>query len=137
MVDCTLWGGHVQIDTSAIPNDPEGTQRKLEQVRRAALAPADPSTEDRMVAAEASTKLAKARIEAQQQEREEGSAATDDMDAASDNESLPEQGIAAEQNIAEPGSQRPNDLSAVSAGLDSYRLVAAEVPKSVLFQGIG
>ncbi len=51
-------GGEVQIDVS--PEDtPEATIRKMQQVQRAALAPADPSPQDRAVAAMAS------RIEAQ------------------------------------------------------------------------
>jgi hypothetical protein len=41
-------GGEVAIDTSAIAGDPEATLRKMEQIRRAALAPANPSGQDRM-----------------------------------------------------------------------------------------
>lgn len=36
-------GGEVDIDTSSVPNDPEATIQKAQAVRRAALAPADPS----------------------------------------------------------------------------------------------
>jgi SprA family protein len=43
-------GGEVQIDASPIRGDPDATIRKMEQVRRAALAPADPSPQDRAVA---------------------------------------------------------------------------------------
>lgn len=43
-------GGSVQIDVSAVPNNPEATIRKMEVVERAALAPADPSPEDFAVA---------------------------------------------------------------------------------------
>jgi hypothetical protein len=45
-------GGEVQIDTSPEAT-PAATIRKMQQVRRAALAPADPSGTDRAVAAEA------------------------------------------------------------------------------------
>lgn len=46
--------GEVNIDMSADPNDPEKTIQKMQQVIRAALAPADPSTQDRSVAQKAS-----------------------------------------------------------------------------------
>lgn len=56
-------GGEVGIDVSAVPNDPAATLRKAEQIRRAALAPSDPSGQDRAVAAEASRLAAEARQE--------------------------------------------------------------------------
>ncbi len=59
-------GGHVNIDTSPVAGDPEATQRKAETIRRAALAPGDPSPQDRSVAAAASAMAVKAQIEAQQ-----------------------------------------------------------------------
>jgi hypothetical protein len=62
-------GGEVQIDTSTVSGDPEATAAKAQQIRRAALAPAQPSQQDRSVAA-ASTMEAKARIEIAQQKTE-------------------------------------------------------------------
>ena len=56
-------GGEVPIDISAVPGNPEATLRKAEQVRRAALAPADPSPTDRRVAATAQAIATKARFE--------------------------------------------------------------------------
>ncbi len=56
-------GGHVSIDVSAVPGDPAATLQKMVTVRRAALAPQDPSPQDRAVAAKATRKLADARIE--------------------------------------------------------------------------
>lgn len=47
-------GGEVKIDMSVNPDDPEGAIQKMQQVRRAALAPADPSPQDRSVAQQAS-----------------------------------------------------------------------------------
>ena len=55
-------GGEVKIDTSR-ENDPAQTIRKMQQVKRAALAPAQPSGQDRSVAAQASQIEAEARIE--------------------------------------------------------------------------
>ncbi len=46
-------GGEVSIDTSKIPGDPEATARKMQVIRRAAMAPASPSAQDRRVAAKA------------------------------------------------------------------------------------
>jgi hypothetical protein len=47
-------GGEVQIDVSKVQDDPDATIRKMQQVRKAALAPASPSGQDRKVAAMAS-----------------------------------------------------------------------------------
>ena len=55
-------GGEVSIDVSKT-NDPETTIRKMQTVRAAALAPAEPSSQDRKVAAEASRNIAEARAE--------------------------------------------------------------------------
>lgn len=49
-------GGEVQIDTAPVQGDPEATVRKAQVVRAAALAPAEPSGQDRAVAA-AATKM--------------------------------------------------------------------------------
>jgi hypothetical protein len=56
-------GGEVSIDVSAVPGDPEATIRKMEQVQRAALAPAEPSGADRAVAATADATMLAARNE--------------------------------------------------------------------------
>lgn len=69
--------GEVQIDTSAVPNNPEATIRKLKQVKRAALAPANPSGQDRRVAAEAEAKIQAARQEKREKEAEELEKATE------------------------------------------------------------
>jgi len=60
-------GGEVSIDTSPVQDDPEATITKMQQVRRAALAPADPSAQDRAVATSASETEAQARQEISQQ----------------------------------------------------------------------
>ena len=56
-------GGEVSIDTSSIEGDPESTLSKAKQIRNAALAPADPSAQDYMVAAKASQMETQARKE--------------------------------------------------------------------------
>jgi len=64
-------GGEVQIDTSEVPDDPQATIEKMEVVKRAALAPKNPSSQDRSVAAAANRAQAQARIELQTEKSEE------------------------------------------------------------------
>lgn len=54
-------GGEVGIDISPIPGDPQATLQKAQQVRTAALAPAQPSAQDMRVAQKAAAMAAKAR----------------------------------------------------------------------------
>lgn len=56
-------GGDVSIDTSTVPGDPAATIRKAETIRRAAMAPAQPSPQDYRVAANAAAMANKASIE--------------------------------------------------------------------------
>ncbi len=69
-------GGEVSIDVSP-KRTPEATIQKMRIVRRAALAPAEPSAQDRRVAAQASQNENRARAELARQRRaggEEGAA---------------------------------------------------------------
>lgn len=59
-------GGHVNIDVSAIPDDPQATLNKMMQIKSAALAPAEPSAQDLKVAAKADMVAAAARSELSQ-----------------------------------------------------------------------
>lgn len=56
-------GGEVSISTSGVPGNPEATIRKADTVRRAALAPVQPSAQDRAVAAQATQMKIQAQIE--------------------------------------------------------------------------
>jgi hypothetical protein len=56
-------GGEVSISAGAIAGDPEATIEKAQVVRRAALAPAEPSTQDRSVAAQATQIESQAKAE--------------------------------------------------------------------------
>lgn len=60
-------GGEVSIDISPIPGDPQATVQKMQQVRVAALAPAEPSAADRRIAAEAAQRQIQAQAELVQQ----------------------------------------------------------------------
>lgn len=60
-------GGSVAIDIAPVPNDPDATLQKMQQVQRAALAPAEPSAQDLAVAAQAAQQAAEARAELAQE----------------------------------------------------------------------
>ncbi|MDH5429817.1 MAG: putative metalloprotease CJM1_0395 family protein [Nitrospirota bacterium] len=62
-------GGEVKIDTSPIAGNPKATIRKAQQIRAAALAPADPSAQDRAVAASANGLEVQAQQELQKKEQ--------------------------------------------------------------------
>lgn len=64
-------GGEVSISTGAVPGDPQATIEKARVIRAAALAPAEPSTQDRRVAAEASQLELSARADLQALQAEE------------------------------------------------------------------
>lgn len=64
-------GGEVGIDTSPVRGDPEATLDKARRIRAAALAPADPSSQDIQVAARASQMEQTARAELVRQQRDQ------------------------------------------------------------------
>jgi len=63
--------GEVSIDLSKVKGDPQETIDKMEQVQAAAMAPAQPSAQDRRVAARASQIAAQARMD-QRMEQSDG-----------------------------------------------------------------
>ena len=87
-------GGEVGIDTSRVSDDPGATIRKAQIIRKAALAPRDPSAKDRQIAAEANRMEREARAELREEQQEETEAIQDgdlksqtpyEVDAESDN----------------------------------------------------
>lgn len=56
-------GGEVQIDLAPVANDPQATIQKMQQVKAAALAPAEPSAADRSIASEATNRLLQAQAD--------------------------------------------------------------------------
>ncbi|MCF6438387.1 catalase [Pseudoalteromonas luteoviolacea] len=56
-------GGQVMIDVAPVEGDPQQTIEKMQTVRAAALAPAEPSGADRAIAADATSKIATAQAE--------------------------------------------------------------------------
>lgn len=87
-------GGEVSIDISAVKGDPQATLQKAEQVRSAALAPAQPSSQDMQVAQKAQAMAAKARTEISRQTSEKltdavgGGKNSADADTVSNGESV-------------------------------------------------
>ncbi len=69
--------GEVSISTGKISGDPEATIVKARQVRRAAAAPADPSSQDRKVMAQASQMEIQAQVELRQLQSEEARVESD------------------------------------------------------------
>lgn len=63
--------GEVKIDVSPVSNNAEATVRKMEIVERAALAPAEPSPQDRAVAAQARAIKIQAQADMQEQQQAE------------------------------------------------------------------
>jgi hypothetical protein len=63
-------GGEVSLDTSPVSGDPRATIQKAQQIRAAASAPANPSGQDRAVAAQASAMEQAARQELAEQQQE-------------------------------------------------------------------
>ena len=74
-------GGEVSIDTSPIPGDPEATLRKAQQLRRAANAPAEPSSQDGSVAAQAAQMEQQARAELREQQEIESEQRRDGVES--------------------------------------------------------
>ncbi|MDP3847821.1 MAG: putative metalloprotease CJM1_0395 family protein [Pseudomonas sp.] len=121
-------GGEVSIDASAIANDPAATLRKMEQVARAALAPAEPSGQDRRVAAQAQVLAAQARVELAVQQRDAAASAIAERKALAAQDEQDESEQQTEQ--ATKTDQQDADLA---PSLQLYRrLGLPQEPASVL-----
>lgn len=77
-------GGEVSISTGPVAGNPQATIEKAQVVRRAALAPAEPSPQDRRVAAEATNIELNARAELAQQQQEERVSQAEERTASAD-----------------------------------------------------
>jgi hypothetical protein len=79
--------GEVSIDTSPVPNDPDATIKKMQTVQKAALAPAQPSGQDRKVASQASRTMAQARMDKMKAQSQSNKPSDSDKSADSNEES--------------------------------------------------
>lgn len=121
--------GEVSISTGAVSGDPQQTIEKAQIIRRAALAPADPSQQDRRVAADASQMEAQARVELaelQQQEQLEQTRAKDQSMEARDS-------ISDKQNTDKASSElseEQNTFQRLSSQLEQ-RIVGRDIEPQV------
>lgn len=121
--------GEVPIDVSPVAGNPDATIAKMETIKRAALAPAEPSPQDLRVAQQADQTKAQARQEKQKTATEDsGDAATSEDAAQSRNKGEPKNG---EESRASGGG-----LSVKAAA--SYRTAGllAAGPPSRLFAAV-
>lgn len=115
--------GEVSIDLSA-EDDPQATLQKAAQVAAAALAPADPSGQDRAVAAAA----AQLRLQALGQIREEKRAEDEQKEAerVADKEAAEARAAAADQQEAKPTGTLPGQTPAVGEEGSAIRQTPAQ-----------
>ncbi len=106
-------GGEVKIDVSA-EGSPEATIRKMQQVKAAALAPAEPSGTDRAVAAAAAQMEAQARIEQMEQSPEQQINPTDASNKGASKESPNSPDLSPES--ADASGASPQQDSSVPTG---------------------
>jgi hypothetical protein len=125
-------GGEVGIDVGAIANDPAATVRKMEQVQRAALAPAEPSGQDRSIAARAQVLAAQARSELSAQQREtaanaiaERKAQAAEREQAEQEKALSKDAQAGNQSAATLAEKTAQQDFALAPNLQVYRRVSA------------
>lgn len=96
-------GGEVPIDVSPVAGDPQATIEKMRVVRSAAMAPAQPSSQDRAVAAQAMQTMLQAQVELANGERESASidgGAEEAGQAQSPQDSQSRQATEAYQNVS-------------------------------------
>ncbi|WP_338242514.1 putative metalloprotease CJM1_0395 family protein [Maricaulis maris] len=122
-------GGEVPIDASEVKGDPQATIEKMQQVKAAALAPAEPSGQDRKVAALADAKISQARAELNRRKGEDGgegeATAPGEKLQPSLNQQIAEMRQAAPRSTTSSASTTPNDLTAYAA--HAYRHQASAV----------
>lgn len=99
-------GGEVSIDVGAVEGNPQATIEKMRTVRAAALAPAEPSGQDRAVAAQAMQTMLQAQAEL----------ASEQKNRSSDENSDDEGGV--KREITRSG-QRASDTYQQVAGMSS------------------
>lgn len=100
-------GGSVSINISPIPGDPQATLQKAQQVRAAALAPAQPSAQDMKVAQQAQALATQARNEISQEQIAERERQLNHEDDAQSGFTTVEQGMSVyARDIHDPGPAR-------------------------------
>ncbi len=118
-------GGEVSIDISAVPNNPQATIEKMRTVRSAALAPVEPSAQDRSVAAAATRIMLQAQSElasenaeqrqieaqeAQETRKQAAEAQEQQQEEAENRRSTVSEGVRAYEDLIELGQRFENGL---------------------------
>lgn len=111
-------GGEVPIDMSK-EDTPEATIMKMQTVRRAALAPADPSSADRRIAAQAGQKAAQARQEIM---RDQNSSA---QDLFAESSSIPLDGLSEKNGQNETKPESVEGSSRQILAINTYKQIAS------------
>lgn len=121
-------GGEVSIDTSPVEGDPEATIRKMQQIRAAAVAPAEPSSQDRQVAAQAAQAEQQARSELNKngEAGDSASSATSSAESTTADVSSPTEptGSPSQPNGSEPASVSAAGEQASTGNESASALVA-------------
>lgn len=113
-------GGHVNIDVSEVPGDAQATLEKMQTVQRAALAPAQPSAQDRSVASAASAKAAEARAELRSEDSESLANATQARESQSAESSANEPRANAQISAYQSAQSHQDDGRAAGARVNAY-----------------
>jgi hypothetical protein len=109
-------GGEVSIDVSEVEGDPRATLHKARAIQRAALAPVNPSAQDRAVAARAAAMAQEAR---QELARERAQPSPDGEESR----------LQGSPNPAAGGSgPEPHPPSTIHRALRSYTMAASDHP---------
>ncbi|MDC2889764.1 putative metalloprotease CJM1_0395 family protein [Psychrosphaera algicola] len=125
--------GEVPIDVSKEPTAQE-TIQKMQTVRAAALAPAEPSSQDRKVAAEASQKISEARAELIRETSQAASSSTSDDEKVEVNTESPIGEEPRKRALADEYNAVKNDKSSEMEAQQSQTLKLAEEPTSSRFE---
>lgn len=126
-------GGSVEVDTSPIPGNPEATLRKAEQLQRAASAPADPSGQDRQVAAQAAQLAEDARAEIREQSAIKAEEAERQQSEA-DKERGVQEAQREEERLASEEARKEREQASFS---DEQRLLDQRRARAELFDQAG
>ncbi len=119
-------GGEVSVDTSK-EETPEATIQKAQQIKRAALAPAEPSNQDRSAAAKAQQMEAEARLELNEDAREDVGL----TDPLIDEDSEPNEGKIEAEN---PSSDIPSVIRSERTPEDTIKS-ADQIQRAALYSG--
>ena len=129
--------GSVPIDVSPIADDPEATIRKMQKVRRAALAPAQPSAADRSIGSHAAREEQKARVELSKEESPPDAEGGNAPKEASAGAEIPSSGTPAsseESSVRSPENRPPGERQKMAQAALTYRQVAAAGESAPFFE---